>query len=313
MIPDLSTFELRAIRAVEAHRSFRAAAEFLELPPSSLSYVVRSIEQRLGIRIFNRTTRSVSATDAGRRFLLRVSPALDAIDAAVDEARDLRDQPAGLLRINAAEPGAEQIMPSVVSYMAAFPDVQIDIRLDGGLVDIVRDGFDAGIRLAEAVPQDMVAVPISGDEAMIVVAAPCYVVRRGAPGSPSDLSSHTCIRARFPSGTLMRWEFERDGQELRLDVDGGLSVGSPWLAAVAASNGAGIAFVHQRSVAAMIRAGTLVQLLEEWTPPFPGLCLYYPRQRLPSAALRTFIDHVRANRAPAGGQADFEDGLPAGS
>ena len=292
--PTLS--ELRALAAVAAHRNFRAAAAELSTSPSALSHAIAGLERRLGVRLFNRTTRSVALTDAGRDFLDRVSPALAEIEAAVETVNQFRSTPAGLLRLNGSEGGFERLMPTLVSFMAAYPDMRVEAVVEGRILDIVAEGFDAGVRLAECVPQDMVAVSLGSQEAMIVVASPAYIQSRGAPLAPAALVQHECIRSRFPSGLVMRWEFERRGEVLRLEPQGRLSLGGDHLSLGAAREGAGLAYVTAYSAAADLAAGRLVQLLPEWTPPFDGLCLYYPRQRAPSAGLRAFVDHLYATR-----------------
>ena len=292
----LALNELNALAAVAAHNSFRAAAAELGISPSSLSHAVASIERRLGVRLFNRTTRSVSLTEAGEHFLARVRPALRDIAEAVETVNRFRDTPAGLLRLNSSEGGAERILPIVLDFMAAYPDMRVDLVSEGRMVDIVAAGFDAGLRHAEAIPQEMVALPLGLDEAFIVVGSPGYFAGRGVPATPADLLGHECLRARLPSGALIRWEFERQNAELRIDVTGRLILGSPGLSQQAAVAGAGLAYVNLRSAEADLTAGRLVQVLADWTPPYPGLCLYYPRQRLPSAGLRAFIDVFQAAR-----------------
>ncbi|OWJ67710.1 LysR family transcriptional regulator [Inquilinus limosus] len=287
---DLTLSELTALGAVAAHRSFRAAAAELGLSPSSLSHMVASLERRLGVRLFNRTTRSVAVTEAGEQFLARIQPALREIAEAVETVNRFRDTPAGLLRLNSSEGGSARILPVVLEFMAAYPEMRVDLVTEGRMIDIVAAGFDAGIRLAEAVPQDMVSVPLGIDEAMIVVGAPGYLAARGVPRAPADLFAHDCIRARLPSGALLRWEFEHQGEEVRIDPPGRLTIGSPELSQQAALAGAGLAFVSGRTAAADLESGRLRQVLADWTPPFAGLCLYYPHQRLPSAGLRAFID-----------------------
>ena len=293
---DLALSELTALGAVAAHRSFRAAAAELGLSPSSLSHMVASLERRLGVRLFNRTTRSVAVTEAGEQFLARVQPALREIAEAVETVNRFRDTPAGLLRLNTSEGGAERILPIVLDFMVAYPEMRVDLVSEGRMIDIVAAGFDAGIRLAEAVPQDMVSVPLGIDEAMIVVGAPSYLAARGEPKAPADLFGHDCIRARLPSGAILRWEFERQGEEIRIDPPGRLTLGSPELSRQAAAAGAGLAYVSARTAAAELESGRLQQVLQDWNPPFPGLCLYYPRQRLPSAGLRAFIAHFQKVR-----------------
>jgi DNA-binding transcriptional LysR family regulator len=292
----LTLNELSALSAVAGHRSFRAAAAELGMSPSSLSHAVAATERQLGLRLFNRTTRSVSVTEAGEQFLARIQPALREIADAVETVNRFRDTPAGLLRLNTSEAGAERLLPVVLDFMATYPDMRVDLVSEGRMVDIVAAGFDAGLRLLEAVPQDMISLSLGIDEAMIVVGAPGYVATRGAPQAPADLFGHDCIRARLPSGAILRWEFERQGEEIRIDPPARLTLGSPELSLQAARAGAGLAFVTERSALADLASGRLVQVLAEWTPPFAGLCLYYPRQRLPSAGLRAFIDHFQASR-----------------
>lgn len=293
---DLALTELTALGTVATHRSFRAAAAELGLSPSSLSHMVASLERRLGVRLFNRTTRSVAVTEAGEQFLARIQPALREIAEAVEAVNRFRDTPAGLLRLNSSEGGSARILPVVLDFMAANPEMRVDLVTEGRMIDIVAAGFDAGIRLAEAVPQDMVSVPLGIDEAMIVVGTPGYLEARGIPQAPADLFGHDCIRARLPSGAILRWEFERQGEEIRIDPTGRLTIGSPELSQQAAVAGAGLAFVSARTAAADLESGRLRQVLADWTPPFPGLCLYYPRQRLPSAGLRAFIAHFQRAR-----------------
>lgn len=290
--PTLS--ELRALAAVAAHRNFRAAAAAVSTSASALSHAVAGLERRLGVRLFNRTTRSVSLTDAGRDFLIRVAPALAEIDAAVETVNRFRDTPAGALRLNGSEGGFERLMPTIVSFTAAYPQMRVEAVVEGRIVDIVAEGFDAGVRLAENVPQDMVAVPLGRDEAMIVVANPAYIQERGVPQTPADLHGHDCIRARFPSGLPMRWEFERHGEVLRLDPPGRLTLGGDNLTLHAALAGAGLAWVTAWSAGPYLADGRLTQVLAEWTPPFEGLCLYYPKQRAPSAGLKAFVHHLNA-------------------
>lgn len=293
---DLALTELAALGAVAAHRSFRSAAAELGLSPSSLSHRVASIERRLGVRLFNRTTRSVAMTEAGEQFLARIQPALREIAEAVETVNRFRDTPAGLLRLNSSEGGSARILPIVLDFMAAYPEMRVDLVSERRMIDIVAAGFDAGIRLAEAVPQDMVAVPLGIDEAMIVVGAPGYFAARGVPQAPADLFGHDCIRARLPSGAILRWEFDRQGEEIRIDPPGRLTLGSPELSQQAALAGAGLAFVSARTAAADLDSGRLLQVLADWTPSFPGLSLYYPRQRLPSAGLRAFIAYFQKAR-----------------
>ncbi|MCG5238590.1 LysR substrate-binding domain-containing protein [Azospirillum doebereinerae] len=286
--------ELNAVAAVAAHRNFRAAAVELGMSPSALSHAVAALERRLGVRLFNRTTRSVSLSEAGEQFLARIRPALQDIALAMDEANESRATPAGTLRINTSEGAARQILtPLVLEFLRRFPDMRVDLVTEGRLVDIVAEGFDAGIRLAESVPLDMVAVPCGPPQRFVVVGSPAYLEGWARPSAPDDLQAHACIRRRLPSGALHRWEFARHGEEAAVDVQGALTLDSHTLMIEAALAGAGLAYVADWFVAADVAAGRLVRLLEDWTPAFPGLCLYFPRGRLVPAGLRAFIDVVR--------------------
>lgn len=293
-MPSPSLSELAALRAVALRKSFRAAAADLSMSPSALSHAVASVERQLGVRLFNRTTRSVALTEAGEHFLARVAPALREIDAAVEQVNRFRDTPAGLLRLNASEGGAERILPMVLDFMETYPDMRVDLVAEGRLVDIVAEGFDAGVRGIESVPQDMIALPLNVEDARAVVASPAYFAAHGRPQAPIDLLAHPCIRVRLPSGALFPWDFHRAGEEVTLEPSGRLVVGTPGLAASAALAGAGIAYLVERWVEDDLATGRLVRVLTEWTPPFSGLCLYYPRQRLHSAGLTAFIAHARA-------------------
>jgi len=292
----LSLQELAALTAVAGRRSFRGAAAELGVSASSLSHQVASAERRLGVRLFNRTTRSVSLTEAGEHFLARINPALREIADAVETVNRFRDTPAGLLRLNASEGGGERILPHVLSFLAAYPDMRVDLAVDGRMVDIVAEGFDAGVRGGSAVPQDMVAVPFGVPETFMIVGSPQYFERCGRPASPGDLLQHACIRVRMPSGVLLPWDFERQGERVSIDPPGRLVVGSPGLAVQAAVGGAGVAYVIERAMVDELASGKLVRVLDAWTPPFPGVVLYYPRQRLPSAGLAAFIAHFKAQR-----------------
>lgn len=297
-------FELNAVVAVASHRSFRAAAAELGMSPSALSHAVATLEQRLGIRLFNRTTRSVSLSEAGERFLSRLRPALREISEAMESVNEFRDTPAGTLRINASESGASQIMtPIVLEFLKRYPDMHVDLVTEGRLIDIVAEGFDAGVRLAEAVPQDMIAVPCGPEARFAVVGSPSYFQNHARPIAPSDLASHTCIRRRFPSGAIFRWEFKKRGEEVLVDVKGVLTLDNQNLMIEAALSGVGLAYVGDWAVAADLAAGRLIRVLEDWAPPFSGLCLYYPGHRHVPAGLRAFIAVVReatAHRPMAG-------------
>src|SRR6202012_174584 len=293
-------FELNAVAAISAHRSFRAAATELGISPSALSHAIASLEKRLGVRLINRTTRSVSLSEAGERFLARISPALREIAGAMEDVNEFRDTPAGTLRINLKERAAHQILrPVIANFLRRFPDMNVELTLEGRHIDIVAEGFDAGIRLAEAVPQDMVAVACGPDSRFIVVGAPGYFARTSLPKSPSDLLKHECIRRRMPGGRLYHWEFEKRGEEIALDVPGRLTLDHDGLMVEAAVEGLGLAFISEFWVSEHLAAGTLRAVLEDWPPPFPGLRLYYPRHRHMTAGLRAFIELLREEGRPS--------------
>jgi len=288
--------DLRAISTVADAGSFRGAAKLLQISVSSLSHQVANVEKRVGIRLFNRTTRSVSLTEAGEALLLRVRPALNEIDAALEAVDHLRATPSGMLRLNTSEGGAERVLPLILDFLSVYVDMKVDLVTEGRLVDIVAEGFDAGLRLQEVIPKDMICVPLGQTEAFVLVASPTYLSARGRPNSPGDLLNHECIRARLPSGSLVSWELERNGEVVTPDVKGRLIAGSTDLSVLAARQHAGIAYVSLRSVQEDVDCGRLIQLLAEWTPPYPGLALFYPSRKLPSAGLRAFIDHVHGWR-----------------
>jgi DNA-binding transcriptional LysR family regulator len=292
--------ELRAFAAIAEHGSFVRAAAHLGLSPSALSQTIRSLEERLGVRLLNRTTRSVAPSEAGQRLLTRLQPAMADLDAAVADLRSQRDTPAGLLRINASRIAAIQhIAPLLGPFHQRYPDILIDLVADDRLVDIVAGRFDAGVRLGEMVEKDMITVRLGGPAEMMVVAAPSYLQRHGAPADPRELRDHRCINFRWPTdGSLYHWEFQRDAEKLEAAVDGPLIVTEPEVAQRAALDGIGIAYLFDFHVREHLAAGRLVQLLPQWTPAFPGFYLYYPSRRQMPAPLRAFVEFVR-ERQPA--------------
>jgi DNA-binding transcriptional LysR family regulator len=295
---DISLRVLEVLDNVALQRSFRGAAQQLGMSPSSVSHMVANLEQRLGIRLFQRTTRSVSLSEAGEAFLLRVRPALSEIGRAIEGVHQFRDRPTGLVRINASSWAADRILPLIIDFMLAEPDVRVDLVTEGRIIDIIAEGFDAGLRLESIVPQDMIAVSLGIPERLVLVAAPAYLEARGIPKTPGDLLGHDCIRARLPSGSIMDWEMNRGAEYAEPKIGGRLILGSLALAAKAAAAGAGIAYVEAREANPFIASGTLVSLLDEWTPPLGSEALYYPRNRYPSAAFRAFVAFVRAHRGP---------------
>ena len=286
--------ELTAFVAIADQRSFRAAARTLGVSPSALSHSTRGLEERLGVRLFNRTTRSVALTEAGEQLLQRVGPAMAELADAVNEVVSTRDRPSGSIRINASENGAKYIVRHVLpDFLAAYPGIHVEFVVDTRLVDIVADGFDAGIRVLQDVPRDMVAIRFSPDMRFAAVASPDYLSRHEPPKAPDDLAQHRCIRFRFESGALYRWDLEHRGKTASIDVDGPMTLGNINVMVEAALAGIGIAWVPDYQVADHLASGRLVQLLPEWSPAFPGLCLYYPANRHPPTALRLFAQAVR--------------------
>jgi DNA-binding transcriptional LysR family regulator len=286
--------DLTAFLAVAEHRSFRKAADVLGVSRSALSHAIAALEHSLGARLLNRTTRSVAPTEAGERLLGRLKPVLKDLDQAIDAVADDGGHPSGALRINAGEEAMRLLMEQIVPrFLERYPHVSLDLVTDGSLVDIVEQGFDAGVRLAEAVPQDMVAVPFGDDLRFLAVAAPSYVQASGRPGTPDELRQHRCIRQRLPSGKLYRWEFEKHGQEIAIDVPGVLTLNHTILMIEAAAKGLGIAYVPEPAARQWLSDGRLVSLLEDWSPPIGGLRLYYPGHRHVPSSLRAFIDVMR--------------------
>lgn len=290
--PDIAA--LTALSTIVALRSFRKAAETLEVSPSTLSHMIRALEARLGVRLLHRTTRSVSPTEAGQRLAARLGPLLAEFDLALTEVDAFRSDPAGTLRINMSETAARLLLQEVVpEFLRCHPRLTLDIVTDGELIDIVAEGFDAGIRLGDAVPQDMVAVRIGGPTRFVAVASPGYLAGREAPSTPDDLLQHECIRVRMPSGKPYRWEFCRQGQERVVDVPGRLVLDHMRLMLEAAADGLGIAYVLERAARPFIDDGRVVVLLQEWCPEGPELFLYYAGARHVPAGLRAFIDLLK--------------------
>jgi DNA-binding transcriptional LysR family regulator len=287
--------ELNAVAAVAVRKSFRAAAKDLCMSASALSHAVASLEERLGVRLFNRTTRSVSLTPAGEGFLARIEPAMREIAGAMAAVKEQGETPCGLLRINTSEVAGEQLLASsILEFLRRYPSMQVEVVTEDRFVDIAAEGFDAGVRLTEGVPQDMIAIPVCGpSQRHIVVGSPSYFSGRHPPQSPADLKDHACIRFRLPSGSLYRWEFERHREELRVDVPGSLVLNSARLILRAAIEGAGLAYVNEWNAREALAGKRLVPVLGDWTPPYPGLCLYYPRHRHMTAGMRAFTKLLR--------------------
>jgi len=290
-----SLADLTAFAAVAQHRSFRAAADALGVSRSSLSHALRGLEQQLGVRLLHRTTRSVAPTEAGQQLLQRLAPMLRDLDDMLASVSGGTDGPAGQLRINANQSAARWLLRQVVpGFLQRNPRVTLDLVSEGRLVDIVAEGFDAGVRLREAVPQGMVIVPFAGDTRFLAVAAPAYLAEQGVPMTPDDLHRHRCIRQRLPSGKRYRWEFALNADEIAIDAPGRLTLDHTGLMVQAAEDGLGIAYVPEPFARPALEDGRLVTLLQEWSPAIPGLCLYYPGHRHVPPPLRAFIAELRS-------------------
>lgn len=290
--------DLEAVLAIGRRASFRAAALDLGMSTTALSNAIGKLETALGVRLFNRTTRSVSLTEAGRAFVERVGPPLEEIRGAMDVARSQQATPSGTLRINAFATAAREILsPLVLEFLRRWPDVHVDLVTEGRLVDIVAEGFDLGVRSAGLVPNDMIAVPVGGPQRFAVVGSPSYFAEHRKPRIPPDLHDHACIRVRLPNGSLYRWQFAKGGETAQIDVAGPITLDESSLARTAVLEGVGLGFFMEHDVAADIAAGGLVRVLEDWTPPREPLCLYYPGRRNPSAALKAFLALARKRGA----------------
>lgn len=293
--------DLDAVVAIARKASFRAAALELGMSTTALSNAVGKLEANLGVRLFNRTTRSVSLTDAGSLFIEQVGAALKDIHGAMEAVRSQQATPSGTLRINAFAMAAREILsPLVLEFLRRYPQVHVDLVTEGRLVDIVADGFDLGVRGADLVPSDMIAVSLGRPQRYAVVGSPAYIAKHGKPRVPPDLLHHPCIRVRLPNGSLYRWQFEKDGQTAQINVSGPITLDEASLARTAVLEGIGLGFFMEQDVRTDIEAGRLVRVLEDWTPPFGGLCLYYPGRRNPSAALKAFIGLARELSAKSG-------------
>ena len=288
----LSDFD--AVLAVGRLGSFRAAALDLGMSTSALSSAIAKFEGQLGVRLFNRTTRSVALTEAGRRFVDELGPAVRDIGQALDAVRSQQTTPSGTLRINTfATAGREVLEPLVLEFLRRHPEVRIDLVTEGNQTDIVEQGFDFGIRSENLVPGDMIAIPLTPPRQYAVVGSPNYFECNLPPVVPADLLRHSCIRTRLPNGSIFRWRFEADGEPLQIDVDGPITLDEASLARMTALQSVGIGFFMETDVREDIAAGRLVRVLEDWTPPLSPLCLYYPSRRNPPAAFRLLVDLAR--------------------
>ena len=294
-MPRQNLNDLLAFLAVARERNFTRAAAQLGVSQSALSHTVRGLEARLGLRLLSRTTRSVAPTEAGERLLRTVGPRFDEIDAELAALSELREKPAGTIRITAGEHSAEAILwPALQRLLPDYPDIKVEIVVDYGLTDIVAERYDAGVRLGEQVAKDMIAVRIGPDMRMAVVGAPAYFAGRPPPQAPQDLTAHSCINIRLPTyGGLYVWEFEKAGRELNVRVEGQLVFNNTSLRLNAALAGFGLAYLPEDQVQTHLAAGRLVQVLGDWCPPFAGYHLYYPSRRQPTPAFAVLVDALR--------------------
>jgi DNA-binding transcriptional LysR family regulator len=297
IMQDVGVRTLEAVLAIARRGSFRAAALDLGISTTALSHTIGRLEAGLGVRLFNRTTRSVSLSDAGRDFVGRTAPAVAEIRAAMDTARSRSETPSGLLRLNASVQGGRQIAPLILEFLRRYPEMQIDLVTEGRLVDIVAEGFDMGLRSADLVPRDMIALPLGKPQRHAVVASPAWLKAHPAPQTPADLPLQHCLRVRLPNGALFRWQFERNGEVVQVDAKGRLTLDEAAIARAAVLDGAGIGYFIEQDVADDIASGRMIRLLEGWTPPRPGFSLYYPGRRNPSAGFGAFLTMVRKRAA----------------
>jgi DNA-binding transcriptional LysR family regulator len=287
--------DLSAFLTVAEEESFTRAAAKLGTSQSSLSRTIRRLEDRLGVQLLTRTTRRVAATEAGGRLIGTLKPALDSILAELTSLGELREKPAGTIRITASEHAADSILwPALERLLPEYPDINIELSIDPGLTDIVEQRFDAGVRLGQAIAKDMVALRIGPDMRMAVIGAPRYFEKHKPPYSPQDLAEHACINLRLPSaGGFYAWQFEKGGQDVRVRVDGQLAFNDVTMIVRAATAGFGLAHVMEDRVRAQLADGRLVRVLEDWCPPVPGYHLYYPSRRQHSAAFSLLLERLR--------------------
>ena len=288
---------LLAFWKVAEHRGFTAAAAALEVSPSALSQAIRHLETRLGVRLLNRTTRSVSLTEAGESYLAHIGPALGDVLDAGEQLHALQGRPSGVLRINAARISTAMVLqPLLAGFLKSYPDVQVELTTDEGYVDIVERGFDAGVRMGESVQKDMVAVPLGGVVTVAIVGSPDYLKRHSVPRHPSDLAQHNCVRLRFSgSGAIFKWELQVDGRLVEYEIGGNLTISDTLFAIDAALEGVGLAYTFEQLVLPHIRAGKLKRVLTGYSPTFPGFYLYYPSRRQQPSKLKALVDYALAH------------------
>ena len=291
--------DLVAFVAVAREQSFTRAAARLGVSQSALSQTMRGLESRLGVRLLTRTTRRVSTTEAGERLLRAAGPRFEEIDEELEVVTALREKPAGTIRLTATENAAASVLwPALERFLPKYPEIKVEIVIDYGLTDIVAQRIDAGVRPGETVASGMIAVRIAPDMRMAVVGAPAYFAGRKPPKAPQDLTDHNCINLRLPThGGLYAWEFERDGRELNVRVDGQLVLGTATFMLMAARGGFGLAYLPEEQVRGDLESGRLVRVLADWCPPFSGYHLYYPSRRQPTQAFALLVEALRF-RAP---------------
>jgi len=295
MDPDLR--DLAAFATVARHRSFRRAAAELQISPSALSENLRDLEERLGVRLLNRTTRSVAPTEAGERLLARLTPALRDVRDAVSEVRGQSNIPAGRLRINAAGPAVQHVLAPIIGpFLERYPEVRVEVVDTSDLVDIVAEGFDAGVRYEENLARDMIAVSLGPPQRYALVAAPKFLAAWGRPRTPEDVVGAPCIVTKFPTGYVLPWEFEKPDRKVKFVPEGTLTCMHTGLQLQAAIDGVGFWMTFEENAADAIRDGRLESLLVDWFPPFPGPFLYYPSRRQSPPALAAFVNFVTGNR-----------------
>jgi DNA-binding transcriptional LysR family regulator len=287
--------DLLAFLTVARERSFTRAAARLGVSQSALSHTIRGLEERLGLRLLTRTTRSVAPTEAGERLLRTAGPRLEEIEAELAALSELRDKPSGTIRITAHDHAVRSVLwPALEKLLPDYPDIKVEIVIDYGLTDIVADRFDAGVRSGEMVAKDMVAVRIGPDMRSAVVGAPSYFARRPRPKTPQDLTAHACVNLRLPThGGLYAWEFEKAGREIRVRVEGQLVFNGTAPMLDAALAGFGLAYVPDDTVQAHLAGGRLIRVLDDWCPPYPGYHLYYPSRRQPTPAFTLLVNALR--------------------
>jgi len=285
---------LMAFCKVAEHRGFTAAAAELEVSPSALSQAIRQLEARLGARLLNRTTRSVSLTEAGEAYLARVGPALGQVIEAGEELNVLQGRPAGTLRLNAARISTAMVLqPMLAGFLRQNPHVQLELTNDEGFIDIVERGFDAGVRMGESLHRDMIGIPLGGPVTVAVVASPEYLRRNPAPRHPDELVRHNCVRFRFAgTGAIYKWEFQVDGRLVEYEVRGNLTISDTLFSVEAALAGIGLAYTFEQLVSPHLRAKRLKRVLASFSPTFPGFYLYYPSRRNQSSKLKALIEYA---------------------